>query len=88
MLGQMSEGVRRKPEVKRGEQSWWDCGGREGSREGGMESIGRRKEEGNRSCGAQEGQSRCHMWCLKLFEIKGFGPYNGGKLEGIACCLG
>jgi len=84
----MSEGVRRKPEVKRGEQNWWDCEGREGSREGGAESVGRREEEGNCGCGVQEGQSRCHVWCLGLFAVKGFEPYEGGKLEGIACCLG
>lgn len=47
VLGQMSEGARRKPEVKRGELSWRGCEGRAGSREGGMESVGRKEEEGN-----------------------------------------
>lgn len=28
------------------------------------------------------------MYCLRLFEMRGFEPHNGGKLEGIACCLG
>lgn len=34
MLGQMLEGVRRKPEVKKGERSCWDCEGREGGQQG------------------------------------------------------
>lgn len=78
----MSEGARRKPEVKRGELSWRGCEGRAGSREGGMESVGRREEEGNPMAAEHK---RDKQWC---FETKGFEPYSGGKLEGFACCLG
>lgn len=46
--------------------------------EGGMGSVGRRKEEGNRNCRAQEGQSRCRMWIFEsLFRIKELEAYKG-----------
>lgn len=57
--------------------------------EGGMGSVGRRKEEGNRNCRAQEGQSGCRMWIFEsLFRIKELEACNGGKPKDITCCLG
>lgn len=57
--------------------------------EGGMGSVGRRKEEGNCNCRAQEGQSGCRMWIFEsLFRIKELEAYKGGTPKGITCCLG
>lgn len=64
MLGHKSDGVKRKREVKRGSGA-----GETGEKGRRMESVGRRKEEGNPGCRAQE-QSRCHV-LLKAIQNAG-----------------